>query len=129
MAQSKFDKQVEEIAESLVFGVGRILAGRDLDGIKRTDATFWRSGTRVLPKVEGRVPRRSYQAGWRRSSFRLALGAGAAESGYLASRDLDATAQTVQELWENRDATLATLETGGIGAASAMAVGGIAYGW
>jgi hypothetical protein len=35
---------VEESAESLVFGIGRVLAGRDLDGVKRTDATFWRSG-------------------------------------------------------------------------------------
>ncbi|XVV39726.1 hypothetical protein ACQPXT_40680 (plasmid) [Streptomyces sp. CA-100214] len=60
MAQTKFDKQVEESADSLVRGIGRILAGRDLDGVKRTDATFWRSGTRVLPKVEGKVRRRSY---------------------------------------------------------------------
>lgn len=63
MAQTKFDKQVEETAESLVSGIGRILAGRDLDGVKRTDATLWHSGTRVLPKVEGRVRRRSYRAG------------------------------------------------------------------
>jgi hypothetical protein len=32
MAQTKFDKQVEESADSLVRGIGRILAGRDLDG-------------------------------------------------------------------------------------------------
>ena len=93
MAQTKFDKQVEETAESLMFGIGRVLAGRDLDGVKRTDATFWRSGTRVPPKVEGRVPRRSYKAGWRRLSFRLVLGAGVAETGYLSTRDLDATVQ------------------------------------
>ena len=31
MAQTKFDKQVEESADSLVRGIGRILAGRDLD--------------------------------------------------------------------------------------------------
>ncbi|MFI7020947.1 hypothetical protein [Streptomyces sp. NPDC050164] len=37
--QPKFDKQVEESAESLMFGIGRILAGRDL-GVKRTDTTF-----------------------------------------------------------------------------------------
>ncbi|AQW46678.1 pRL2-11 [Streptomyces violaceusniger] len=128
MAQTKFDKQVEETAESMVFGIGRILAGWDLDGIKRTDATFWRSGTRVLPKVEGRVARRSYRAGWQRLSFRLVLGAGATEGGYLLSRDPETTAQIVQDLWENRDAALATLETGGIGAASVAAVGGLAYG-
>ncbi|MER5359694.1 hypothetical protein [Streptomyces sp. NPDC002785] len=82
MAQTKFDKQVEKEAESLMFGIGRVLAGRDPDGVRRTDATFWRSGTRVLPKVEGRIRRRSYKAGWRRLSFRLALGAGVAEAGY-----------------------------------------------
>lgn len=127
MAQTKFDKQVEENAESLMFGIGRVLAGRDLDGVKRTDATFWRSGTRVLPKVEGRVRRRSYKPGWRRLSFRLALGAGVAESGYLTTRDLDATVRGVQELWDNRDQALATLESGGIGAASVLTVGSAAY--
>ncbi|MFE3556977.1 helicase HerA domain-containing protein [Streptomyces sp. NPDC059193] len=127
MAQTKFDKQVEENAESIVFGIGRVLAGRDLDGVKRTDATFWRSGTRVLPKVEGRVRRRSYKPGWRRLAFRLALGAGVWETGYLATQDLEATRQTVQELWDNRDQALAALEPGGIGAASVLTVGSAAY--
>ncbi|MFD3533397.1 pRL2-11 [Streptomyces sp. NPDC058664] len=127
MAQTKFDKQVEENTESLVFGIGRVLAGRDLDGVKRTDATFWRSGTWVLPKVEGRVPRRSYKPGWRRLSFRVALGAGVWETGYLATQDLEATVQSVQELWENRDQAIAVLETGGIGAASVLTVGTAAY--
>ncbi|MFI6857984.1 hypothetical protein [Streptomyces sp. NPDC050416] len=94
---------MEESAESLVFGIGRVLAGRDLDGVKRTDATFWRSGTRVLPKVEGRLPRRSHKAGWRRLSFRVALGAGVWETGYLATQDLEATVQTAQKLWDNRE--------------------------
>ncbi len=74
MAQTKFDKQLEENADSLIRGIPRILAGRDLDGVQRTNATFWRAGTRILPKVEAGVPRRSYQAGWRRLSFRLLLG-------------------------------------------------------
>lgn len=106
MAQTKFDKQVEESADSLVRGIGRILAGRDLDGVKRTDATFWRSGTRVLPKAEGKVRRRSYKPGWRRLSFRLALGAGVCEIGYLATQDLDATVHNTQELWDNREQVL-----------------------
>ncbi|WP_371095128.1 pRL2-11 [Streptomyces sanglieri] len=127
MAQTKFDKQVEKDAESLMFGIGRVLAGRDLDGVKRTDATFWRAGTRVLPKVEGKVRRRSYKPGWRRLSFRLALGAGVAETGYLSTRDLDATREALQELWENRETALAALEPGGIGAASALTVGSAAY--
>jgi hypothetical protein len=127
MAQTKFDKQVEKDAESLMFGIGRVLAGRDLDGVKRTDATFWRSGTRVLPKVEGRVRRRSYKPGWRRLSFRLALGAGVAETGYLSTRDLDATVQSAQELWDNRDQALAALEPAGIGGACVLTVGTAAY--
>lgn len=63
MAQTKFDRQVEETAEALMFGIGRFLAGRPMDGEKKTDATFWRPGTRVLPKAEGHVSRSSYRAG------------------------------------------------------------------
>ncbi|MGQ5228618.1 hypothetical protein [Streptomyces sp. yara] len=103
MAQTKFDKQLEENADSLVRGIARVLAGRDLDGVKRTDATFWRAGTRVLPKVEGKVRRRSYKPGWRRLSFRIALGAGVGEIGYLATQDLDATVQNTQELGDHRE--------------------------
>jgi hypothetical protein len=127
MAQTKFHKQVEESADSLVRGIGRILAGRGLDGVKRTDATFWRAGTRVLPKVEGKVRRRSYKPGWRRLSFRVALGAGVWETGYLATQDLDATVQSAQELWDNREQALAVLESGGIGGASVLTVGTAAY--
>ncbi|MEU2415079.1 pRL2-11 [Streptomyces sp. NPDC013099] len=127
MARTKFDKQVDESADSLARGVARVLAGRDLDGVRRTDATFWRAGTRVLPKVEGKVRSRSYKPGWRRLSFRLALGGGVAESGYLTTRDLDATRETLTELWENREAALATLEPGGIAAASVLTVGTAAY--
>ncbi|MFJ4966712.1 pRL2-11 [Streptomyces sp. NPDC088729] len=127
MARTKFDKQVDESADSLARGVARVLAGRDLDGVRRTDATFWRAGTRVLPKVEGKVRRRSYKPGWRRLSFRLALGGGVAESGYLTTRDLDATRETLTELWENREAALATLEPGGIAAASVLTVGTATY--
>ncbi|MEU3208295.1 hypothetical protein ABZ702_31360 [Streptomyces cyaneofuscatus] len=42
MAQTKFDKQVDESADTLARGIARMLAGRDLDGVRRTDATFWR---------------------------------------------------------------------------------------
>ncbi|MFI2361096.1 helicase HerA domain-containing protein [Streptomyces anulatus] len=130
MARTKFDKQVDESADTFARGIARVLAGRDLDGVRRTDATFWRSGTRVLPKVEGKVRRRSYKPGWRRLSFRLALGGGVAESGYLTTRDLDATRETLRELtelWENREAALAALEPAGIAAASVLTVGTAAY--
>ncbi|MFF5538143.1 hypothetical protein ACFY71_37825 [Streptomyces cinerochromogenes] len=61
MAQTKFDTQVEKSADSLARGIGRVLAGRDLDGVKRTDATFWRAGTRIVPMVKGKVRRRSHK--------------------------------------------------------------------
>lgn len=44
------------------------------------------------------------------------------EGGYLFGRNPDSTAQTAPNPWENRDATLAVLETNGIGSASASAV-------
>ncbi|WP_103509013.1 pRL2-11 [Streptomyces sp. SM13] len=130
MARTKFDKQVDESADTFARVLARMLAGRDLDGVRRTDAPFWRAGTRVLPKVEGKVRRRSYKPGWRRLSFRLTLCGGLAESGYLTTRDLDATRETLRELtglWENREAALAALEPAGIGAASVLTVGTATY--
>ncbi|MGW3060668.1 pRL2-11 [Streptomyces goshikiensis] len=128
MAQTKFDKQVEETAESVAFGIGRFLAGRPMDGVKRTDATFWRSGTRVLPKVEGRVSRSSYRAGWKRLTFRIsslaALGAGGYQAGWVHQ---DATVSTAQQIWADPDPALAALEQPGIAAASTAAVGTAAY--
>ncbi|MFI5945525.1 pRL2-11 [Streptomyces uncialis] len=128
MGQSRFDRQVEETAQSAAVVIGRVFAGRDLDGVRRTDASFWRAGTRILPKVEGKVPRRCYRAGWQRLLPRLAVLSGLVEVGYLAARHPETTAETVQELWENPDPVLAALQTGGITAASATAVGGLAYG-
>lgn len=128
MAQTKFDKQVEETAESLAFGIGRFLAGRPMDGMKRTDATFWRTGTRVLPKVEGRVSRSSYRAGWKRLTFRIsslaALGAGGYQAGWVHQ---DATVATAQQIWANPDPALAAVEQTGIAAASTAAVTTAAY--
>ncbi|MEK8141557.1 hypothetical protein NKH18_00175 [Streptomyces sp. M10(2022)] len=129
MAQTKFDKQVEESAESVAFGIGRFLAGRPMDGERKTDATFWRTGTRVLPTVEGKVSRSSYRAGWQRLTFRVSGLAATGGAGYWALwENQDSTFATAREVWENPDPALATLETGGIAAASAAAVGGVAYG-
>ncbi|MFF0108682.1 hypothetical protein [Streptomyces hirsutus] len=129
MAQTKFDKQVEESAESVAFGIGRFLAGRPLRGERKTDATFWHSGTRVLPKAESRVSRSSYRAGWQRLTFRISGLAATGAGGYWALwENQDATFATVHDVWENPDPAIATLEAGGIGLASATAVGGIAYG-
>ncbi|MER5886938.1 DUF87 domain-containing protein [Streptomyces sp. NPDC001941] len=127
MGQTKFDKQLEEDAGSVAFWIGRFLAGRDLDGVRRTDATFWRTGTRVLPGVEGRVRRWSYLPGWRRSSFRTVLGAAVSGVTFQASYRFDITAATGQEVWEHRQEVLAALETGGIAAASTGVVGSAAY--
>nr|WP_205574241.1 pRL2-11 [Streptomyces scabiei] len=125
MAQTKFDRQVEETAEALMFGIGRFLGGRDMDGIKRTDASFWQPGTRVLPKVEGRVSRSSYRAGWQRLTFRVTGLSTAAAGGW----GLWEHQETARSWWENPDAVpVAALQTGGIGAASVAAAGGLAYG-
>ncbi|UQA90558.1 hypothetical protein [Streptomyces halobius] len=92
---------MEETAEAVMFGIGRFLAGRDMDGVKRTDATFRRSGNRALPKVDSSVSRSSYRAGWQRLIFRITLASGVTEGGCLLGRNPDATMQTAQDLWEN----------------------------
>ncbi|MEU6285515.1 pRL2-11 [Streptomyces sp. NPDC047028] len=129
MAQTKFDKQVEETAESVAFGIGRFLAGRPMDGERKTNATFWRKGTRVLPKVEGKVSRSSYRAGWQRLTFRVSGLAATGGAGYWALwENQDSTFATARDVWENPDPAIAAAETGGIAVASAAAVGGVAYG-
>ncbi len=61
-------------------------------------------GHPLLPKDGGgKVRRRLYEPGWRCLSFRIALGAGVWEVGYLATQHLDATVQNTGELWwDNR---------------------------
>jgi hypothetical protein len=128
MAQTKLDKQVEETAEALAFGIGRFLAGRPMDGVKRTDATFWRTGTRVLPKVEGRVSRSSYRAGWQRLTFRIStlavLGIGGYQAGWVHQ---DETVAAAREVWADPGPALAAVEPAGIAAASTAAAGTAAY--
>jgi hypothetical protein len=124
MARTKFDRQVDETAESVAFVIGRFLAGRPLRGERKTDATFWRKGTRVLPKVvEGHVSRSAYRAGWQRLTFRISGLAVTGGAGYWALwENQDETFATVRDVWENPDPALAALETGGIGLVSAAAV-------
>ncbi|MGA4844806.1 helicase HerA domain-containing protein [Streptomyces sp. G5(2025)] len=128
LPQTELDKQVEETVEALTVGIGRFLSGGDMDGVKRTDATFWHKGTQVLPKVEGKVTRSSYRAGWQRLTFRIstlaALGIGGYQAGWVHQ---DATVATAQDVWANPDPALAALEPGGIGAASVLTVGSAAY--
>ncbi|MBC9729305.1 helicase HerA domain-containing protein [Streptomyces sp. TRM68367] len=113
MGQSEFDKRMEEAADALSAGIGWFLTGRDLDGIRRTDATFLRPGRRVLPKVEGAVHRSSYRAGWQRLVFRIS--------------GLSVTAGTGYAYWEEPQSTLASLEYGGVLAAGAASLAGIAH--
>lgn len=113
MAQTEFDKQIDEAADALLSGIGRFLAGQDMDGIRRTDATFLREGSRVLPKVEGTVPRSAYRAGWQRLTARLGAVGALSGTGYA--------------YWREPAATVQALEYGGIGAASVAAAGSLAY--
>jgi hypothetical protein len=100
-----------------------------MDGVRKTDATFWHAGTRVLPKVEGRVSRFSYRAGWKRLTFRISTLSATGGAGYcLLGEHRDATVATAKDVGANPDPALAMLEPGGIAAASAAAVGGAAYG-
>ena len=65
----------------------RFVAGQPLDGHYRTDARFFRAGTRLLGKVD--VHRWSYRPGWQRAAARLVVTGGfvAAVWGYGWHRD------------------------------------------
>ncbi|MFJ5877416.1 pRL2-11 [Streptomyces sp. S1] len=74
---------LDEALENLITVAGRFLAGQDLDGVQRTDATFWRPGTRVRTKdVDAPVRRASFWAGWHRLAVRVGVLAAAAGGGY-----------------------------------------------
>ncbi|MGW1511191.1 hypothetical protein [Streptomyces sp. NPDC002394] len=63
---------LDEAVDNLVDVVDRFLVGQDLDGIRRTDATFWRPGRRIVMKdVAGPVRRASYRTGWHRLVTRV----------------------------------------------------------
>ncbi|MEV4506047.1 pRL2-11 [Streptomyces klenkii] len=113
MSRDEVNRQIEEFAGTLGLGVGRLLSGRDMDGIRRTDATFFQPGRRILPGTEGPVPRRSFRAGWQRLAVRLSMLGAAGGAGY--------------GFWQEPEATLQALQYGGPGAGGAAAIGGIAY--
>ncbi|WP_367141233.1 MULTISPECIES: helicase HerA domain-containing protein [Streptomyces] len=114
MSRDEFNRQIEELAGTLGLGVGRLLSGRDMDGIRRTDATFFKSGRRILPGTEGPVPRRSFRAGWQRLAVRLSVLGAAGGAGY--------------GYWQEPETTLQALQYGGPGVGGAAAVGALAYG-
>ncbi|MFB7512894.1 helicase HerA domain-containing protein [Streptomyces sp. NPDC056144] len=106
---------LDEALDNLAVMTGRFIAGQDLDGVQRTDATFLRPGRRVNAKdLTAPVRRSSYRAGWHRLAIRtVTLGAAAASAyGYL----------------QYPDAVTQTLTYGTPAALLATAAGGVA-GW
>ncbi|MEU8465123.1 hypothetical protein [Streptomyces sp. NPDC029003] len=69
-------------ADSFVCGIGRVLADRDPDGVKRAEATFWSAGTRVRScrRAKAAFPAPSYRARWQSLAF-LATGLTAVGTG------------------------------------------------
>ncbi|MFI9213942.1 pRL2-11 [Streptomyces sp. NPDC053253] len=83
MPPSPPSHDLDEAVENLATAAGRFFAGQDLDGVQRTDATFWRPGSRVQTKnVDGPVRRSSYRPGWQRLAIRLGALSAAAGGGY-----------------------------------------------
>ncbi|MFJ4679163.1 pRL2-11 [Kitasatospora sp. NPDC088783] len=73
MGRSGADQNIEAAIEAVAVGAGRFLTGRELDGVRRTNATFLRKGTRVNTDVEGRVGRWSHLPYWKRIVVRLGM--------------------------------------------------------
>ncbi|WP_199550309.1 pRL2-11 [Streptomyces sp. N35] len=122
VGQSAVDKEIEEAVGSAVAGVGRFLSGREMDGRRRTDATFFTPGRRVLELEaddSGRAARQqllgvwSYLPYWKRAGIRL--GSLAALSG--------GTYGYVQD----PHLAQAVLQYGGPAVAGTVAVGGVVH--
>ncbi|MEU7031478.1 DUF87 domain-containing protein [Streptomyces sp. NPDC046275] len=114
MSSSPLARDLDEALDTLATAAGNFFTGQDLDGVQRTDATFWRPGTRVLATADGPVRRASYRAGWQRLVGRSATLAAAAGGSY--------------GYWQHPEAALQALTYGGPVAAAAAAAGGIALG-
>ncbi|MEU5430782.1 pRL2-11 [Streptomyces olivoreticuli] len=113
MARSELDREIEELVEILAVGLGRFVSGRELDGVRRTNATFFKRGSRVLDGVEDRVGRWSYLPGWQRSGIRQ-LGVGAAAGGGLG-------------YWADPEQTVNALQYGGVAAGGLVVAGGVLH--
>ncbi len=111
---SSLPRGLDEAVDNLAVVAGRFFAGEDLDGVRRTDATFLRPGRRVIAKaLDGPVRRSSYRPGWRRLGVRVAVLAAAGGGAYGCLHDPDAVARV--------------LGYGGPAALLATAAGGVAY--
>lgn len=128
MAQTKFDKQLEQSADSLVRGIGRALAGQDLDGAKRTDATFWRAGTRSCRRMEGvRSGAASTSPGGGVCPSASRWGPASGRSATWPLSTWTPLCRTPGSCGGTTEQDLATLEIGGIGAVSVLTVGTAVY--
>ncbi|MGW9452463.1 pRL2-11 [Streptomyces sp. NPDC055632] len=114
MSHHRPSRGLDDALENLAMVAERFLVGQDLDGVQRTDATFWRPGTRVRTKdVDAPVHRASFRAGWHRLAVRAGVLAAAAGSGYTYLQHPAGLAQA--------------LTYGSPAAALATATGSIAY--
>ncbi|MFI8515393.1 pRL2-11 [Streptomyces sp. NPDC085460] len=105
---------LDEALDNLATIAARFFSGEDLDGVRRTDATFLRPGGRVIAtNLDAPVRRWSYRAGWQRLSVRTAALTAAAGSTYTYLTHPDAAAHA--------------LNYGGPAVLLAAAAGGVAY--
>ncbi|MGY3340995.1 hypothetical protein ACVW0K_007188 [Streptomyces filamentosus] len=109
---SPSSRGLDEALDNLASIAGRFFAGEDLDGIRRTDATFLRPGRRVIAKnLDAPVRRSSYRAGWHRLTVRTAALAAAAGSAYAY---LTHPAGVTQTLTYGAPAALLATAAGGV---------------
>ncbi|MCZ0978756.1 hypothetical protein O1L60_04410 [Streptomyces diastatochromogenes] len=109
---SPSSRGLDEALDNLAEVAGRFFAGQDLDGVRRTDATFWRPGRRVVVEnADGPVRRASYRAGWHRLTVRMAALTAAAGGAYGYLHHPDAVTQAL-----TYDAPMAALATATCGA-------------
>lgn len=87
---------LDEALGTLAAVAARFFTGEELDGIRRTDATFLRPGRRIVAKnLDAPVRRSSYRAGWHRLTVRTATLAAAAGSAYAYLTHPDTVAQAL----------------------------------
>ncbi|MFC9595787.1 helicase HerA domain-containing protein [Streptomyces sp. NPDC056944] len=101
----------DEALDNLAEVAGRFFTGQDLDGARRTDATFWQPGRRVVVKdADGPIRRASYRAGWHRLTVRMATLAAATGAAYGYLHHPDAFTQALT--YGSPAAALATAAAG-----------------
>ncbi|MFD6249377.1 pRL2-11 [Streptomyces roseolus] len=103
---------LDEALDNLAVVAARFFTGEDLDGVRRTDATFLRPGRRIITKnLDAPVRRSSYRAGWHRLTVRTAALAAAAGTAYAYLTHPDTVTEVLT--YASPAALLATV-TGGV---------------